>query len=171
MPIVRHHDALELFGWVNRNTICVSVSFVDISVSPLPVLLESSRRSLSICADGKHVEADRGEPAVLNEIRALAHTLHAIAATLNRRTLLTLGLFVAAEVGNAGPGQDRLLGAQQRTSSIASSMAAWGKYNVWAAGVGNRNSPRVAGREGEWQPERTGVSLAAICEEKGTPCD
>ena len=45
-----------------------------------------------LCADGKHVEADPAEQAVLHEIHSLRNSgisMRAIAATLNRRTLLT----------------------------------------------------------------------------------
>jgi site-specific DNA recombinase len=45
-----------------------------------------------LCADGKHVEADPGEQAVLHEIRTLRKggiTLRGIAAALNHRSLRT----------------------------------------------------------------------------------
>ena len=45
-----------------------------------------------LCADGKHVELDPGEQAVLDEIRHLrrnGHTLRGIAAALNHRALRT----------------------------------------------------------------------------------
>ena len=45
-----------------------------------------------LCSDGKHVEPDPAEQAVLNEIRHLrqgGHTLRGIATVLNRRALRT----------------------------------------------------------------------------------
>jgi recombinase len=68
-----------------------------------------------LCADGKHVEPDPGEQAVLAEIHNLrsdGHTLRGIAAALNHRTLLTRRgsawrLEHVARILKQGAGQNR----------------------------------------------------------------